>query len=170
MQTTEKSRKHDLTVWHLLKILSFFSPQMNIILPFKLGCANKAEKLCVTLTSCSVCCCCCYWLQVRISSWPKETPGSWFSEFKRGKMVSLFFFSPAVHSSVKFEIVGSWHCDININLSNCSKRMQFARKWIDLTVKKNKKKICFIVNKRNKQCSSGEEKISFSPSECFSHK
>lgn len=27
--------------------------------------------------------------QVRISSWPKEIPGSWFSEFKRGKIVSL---------------------------------------------------------------------------------
>ncbi|XP_016534389.1 collagen alpha-1(XI) chain-like [Poecilia formosa] len=25
---------------------------------------------------------------VRISSWPKETPGSWFSEFKRGKIFS----------------------------------------------------------------------------------
>lgn len=27
--------------------------------------------------------------QVRISSWPKEVPGSWFSEFKRGKIVSI---------------------------------------------------------------------------------
>ena len=27
--------------------------------------------------------------QVRISSWPKEVPGTWFSEFKRGKIVSL---------------------------------------------------------------------------------
>uniref|UniRef100_A0A3B3S7L4 Fibrillar collagen NC1 domain-containing protein n=1 Tax=Paramormyrops kingsleyae TaxID=1676925 RepID=A0A3B3S7L4_9TELE len=26
--------------------------------------------------------------QVRISSWPKEVPGSWFSEFKRGKLLS----------------------------------------------------------------------------------
>uniref|UniRef100_A0A4W5Q0A1 Fibrillar collagen NC1 domain-containing protein n=2 Tax=Hucho hucho TaxID=62062 RepID=A0A4W5Q0A1_9TELE len=25
---------------------------------------------------------------VRISNWPKEAPGSWFSEFKRGKIVS----------------------------------------------------------------------------------
>ncbi|MEE6523467.1 hypothetical protein FKM82_022389, partial [Ascaphus truei] len=25
---------------------------------------------------------------VRISSWPKESPGSWFSEFKRGKLLS----------------------------------------------------------------------------------
>lgn len=25
--------------------------------------------------------------QARITSWPKETPGSWFSEFKRGKLV-----------------------------------------------------------------------------------
>ncbi|OWK04599.1 COL11A1, partial [Cervus elaphus hippelaphus] len=25
---------------------------------------------------------------VRISSWPKEKPGSWFSEFKRGKLLS----------------------------------------------------------------------------------
>uniref|UniRef100_A0A8B9TN32 Fibrillar collagen NC1 domain-containing protein n=1 Tax=Anas platyrhynchos TaxID=8839 RepID=A0A8B9TN32_ANAPL len=25
---------------------------------------------------------------VRISSWPKENPGSWFSEFKRGKLLS----------------------------------------------------------------------------------
>lgn len=31
----------------------------------------------------------CLWFQVRISNWPKESPGSWFSEFKRGKIVSL---------------------------------------------------------------------------------
>lgn len=30
----------------------------------------------------------CSTTQVRISSWPKENPGSWFSEFKRGKLVS----------------------------------------------------------------------------------
>lgn len=28
--------------------------------------------------------------QVRISSWPKEKPGSWFSEFKRGKLVCYY--------------------------------------------------------------------------------
>lgn len=28
--------------------------------------------------------------KVRISSWPKEIPGSWFSEFKRGKLVCHF--------------------------------------------------------------------------------
>lgn len=33
-----------------------FSSQMNIILPFKLECVNKAEKLCLMLTSCSVFC------------------------------------------------------------------------------------------------------------------
>lgn len=27
--------------------------------------------------------------QARITSWPKENPGSWFSEFKRGKLVRL---------------------------------------------------------------------------------
>lgn len=26
-------------------------------------------------------------VQARITSWPKENPGSWFSEFKRGKLV-----------------------------------------------------------------------------------
>lgn len=25
--------------------------------------------------------------QARLTSWPKENPGSWFSEFKRGKLV-----------------------------------------------------------------------------------
>lgn len=33
-----------------------FSSQMSIILPFKLECVNKAEKLCLMLTSCSVFC------------------------------------------------------------------------------------------------------------------
>lgn len=28
--------------------------------------------------------------QVRLSSWPKEKPGSWFSEFKRGKLVCYY--------------------------------------------------------------------------------
>lgn len=35
--------------------------------------------------------------QVRISSWPKEVPGSWFSEFKRGKIVSFSFFNFFFH-------------------------------------------------------------------------
>lgn len=33
----------------------------------------------------------CSTTQVRISSWPKENPGSWFSEFKRGKLVSDYY-------------------------------------------------------------------------------
>lgn len=43
--------------------------------------------------------------QVRISSWPKEIPGSWFSEFKRGKIVSL----PIVPSLLTFSVVPPAH-------------------------------------------------------------
>lgn len=51
-----------------------------------------------------------YLLQARISNWPKESPGSWFSEFKRGKIVSqpaqlLFsFLLPPSRRSHPFQI------------------------------------------------------------------
>lgn len=104
-----------LLIWSMIwqydickKNTFIFSSQMKIILPFHLECVNKAEKLCLTQTSCSVFL---VFPQVRLSSWPKETPGSWFSEFKRGKMVSLFF-----SYCTFFCKIWNWRCDKNNNL------------------------------------------------------
>lgn len=47
----------------------------------------------MSAVKCLLCFCC---PQVRISSWPKEIPGSWFSEFKRGKIVSLPIIVPSL--------------------------------------------------------------------------
>uniref|UniRef100_I3KQC5 Collagen, type XI, alpha 1b n=1 Tax=Oreochromis niloticus TaxID=8128 RepID=I3KQC5_ORENI len=55
----------------------------------------------------------------RISNWPKESPGSWFSEFKRGKIVSQpaqllfsFLLPPSRHShpfQISFSILLLYH-------------------------------------------------------------
>lgn len=45
--------------------------------------------------------------QVRISNWPKESPGSWFSEFKRGKIVSPLNFFIFFNSALSFSITTS---------------------------------------------------------------
>lgn len=60
-----------------------------------------------------------YLLQARISNWPKESPGSWFSEFKRGKIVSQpahllfsFLLPPSRHShpfQISFSILLLYH-------------------------------------------------------------
>lgn len=39
--------------------------------------------------------------KVRLSSWPKEVPGSWFSEFKRGKIVSALSHPSFIYSFMK---------------------------------------------------------------------
>lgn len=62
--------------------------------------------------------------QVRLSNWPKESPGSWFSEFKRGKIVSqltglfiylfslLFIMPHSYHFQIGFSILGLYHFSI----------------------------------------------------------
>lgn len=60
--------------------------------PFFIIWCEICPNSCKTFISVNICfkyfCLCCLTTQVRISSWPKENPGSWFSEFKRGKLVS----------------------------------------------------------------------------------
>lgn len=49
---------------------------------------------------------------MRLSSWPKEVPGSWFSEFKRGKIVSALSHPSFIYSFMKnilsFETKRTW--------------------------------------------------------------
>lgn len=54
----------------------------------------------------------CVVFKVRLSSWPKEVPGSWFSEFKRGKIVSALSHPSFIYSFMKnilsFETKRTW--------------------------------------------------------------
>lgn len=99
----------------LLFYISFLSPfyffhcfllmqkqkESKIFLNFNILYILTYDNKCVI----NVCLFCCP--QVRISSWPKEIPGSWFSEFKRGKIVSqptmvpsLLLFSNFPHRNI----------------------------------------------------------------------
>lgn len=95
-------------VWDSLDLLQ--RPDFTLLI-FNVQCANnnnkndkndtiitEQEKLDANVLFCFFC------LQVRISSWPKENPGSWFSEFKRGKMVSFIF--PGFSSPLYIKLQG----------------------------------------------------------------